>query len=91
MPIHLGERTATLSGTISVEEVEPLIAWLGETRRPAVNLRRCTHLHTAILQALLAARVQVSAPPADPFLHTWILPLLKGATGGGGTDKEATP
>lgn len=91
MPMHLGKRTATLTGPISVEDVEPLIAWLGDTRRPAVNLRRCTHLHTAILQALLAARVQVSAPPADPFLLAWILPILKGAIGGGGSDKEPAP
>jgi hypothetical protein len=78
MPIQLGKRTATLSGAIRIEEVEPLAAWLGEARRPTVNLRRCTLMHTAVLQALLAARAVVSVPPADGFLRLWILPMFDG-------------
>jgi len=76
MPIQLGKRTATLSGAITIEEVEPLAAWLRETRRPTVNLRRCTLMHTAILQALLSARAVVSVSPANEFLRLWILPMF---------------
>jgi hypothetical protein len=79
MPVQLGKRTATLSGAISIEDVEPLAAWLRETRRPSVNLRRCTLMHTAALQALLAARAVVSVPPAEGFLRLWILPMFDGA------------
>ncbi len=80
MPVKLGKRTATLSGTVSVEEAEPLATWLRETDRPAVNLKACAHLHAAALQALLAARVRVSVAPADPFLSTWVLPALQART-----------
>ena len=78
MPFTLGKRTTALSGVITIEDVEPLAAWLRDTPRPTVNLRRCTVLHTAVLQALLAARASVSVPPTDEFLRRWILPLFDG-------------
>jgi hypothetical protein len=78
VPMHLRERSATLSGVISIEQVEQLAAWLGERARPpAINLRRCTHLHTAVLQALMAARVKISVPPEDSFLRAWVMPALE--------------
>ncbi len=80
MPLMLGSRTAVLEGAVTVEEAEPLAAWLRETSGARVNLRKCTHLHTAVLQSLLASGVKVSIPPADPFLRTWVLPLLGGVS-----------
>jgi hypothetical protein len=77
MPIKLGKQTATFSGAVRIEDVDGLVAWLRETPKPSVNLRRCTHLHTAVLQSLLAAGVTVSGPPVDPFLHSWVLPALE--------------
>ncbi|NHC15281.1 hypothetical protein [Motilibacter deserti] len=77
MPLQLGSRTAVLEGTVTVEEAEPLAAWLRQTAGPRVNLRDCSHLHTAALQALLAARVKVSVLPADAFLRAWVAPLLE--------------
>ncbi|NHC46767.1 hypothetical protein [Motilibacter aurantiacus] len=77
MPLQLGSRTAVLEGVLTVEEAEPLAAWLRETPGARVNLRNCTHLHTAGLQALLAARVKVSVPPVDEFLRAWVAPLLE--------------
>ena len=80
MPLQLGSRTAVLEGVVAVEDAEPLAAWLRTTSGPRVNLRRCTHLHTAVLQCLLAGGVKVSVPPADPFLRTWVVPLLEPPT-----------
>ena len=76
MPLKLGKTTAALSGDITVEDVEPLAAWLRETRRPAVNLKECQHLHAAALQVLLAARARVSVAPQDPFLARHVGPVL---------------
>ena len=76
MPLQLGSQTAVLEGVVTVEDAEPLAAWLRRTTTPRVNLRRCTHLHTAALQCLLAGGVKVSVPPSDDFLRRWILPLL---------------
>ena len=83
MSLQLGSRTAVLEGVVTVDEAEPLAAWLRETSAPRVNLRRCTHLHTAVLQCLLAAGARVSVPPADPFLRTWVLPLVEAQTPAG--------
>ena len=96
MPLQLGDGTAVLTGIITIEETEPLAAWLrahGTVRPPArVDLGGCLHLHTAVLQALLAAKVQVSVPPADPFLQEWVAPLLAPVpirTGGPAPDDAA--
>jgi hypothetical protein len=85
MPIKLGKQTATFSGAIRIEEVDGLVAWLRETPKPTVNLRRCTHLHTAVLQSLLAAGATVSAQPEDRFLHSWVLPAIEA------NERPATP
>ena len=79
MPLHFAENTAVLSGTVVVDEAEPLAAWLRTTTGPLADLAACAHLHTAALQALMAARVKVAAAPADDFLRAWILPLLETA------------
>ncbi|GAA4656996.1 hypothetical protein [Kineococcus glutinatus] len=77
MPLQLGRRTAVLTGALVVEDAEPLATWLRATGEARVDLADCEHLHTAVLQALLAARVKVGAPPADAFLRAWVLPLLQ--------------
>lgn len=77
MPLQLGSRTAVLEGIVTVEEAEPLTAWLRSRPAGRVNLRDCTHLHTAALQALLAAAVQVSVLPNDVFLRVSVAPALE--------------
>jgi hypothetical protein len=80
MPIRYEGVTARFEGACTVEEAVPLAEWL-ETARTAVppgtaDLARCTALHTALLQCLLAAGTPVSAPPEDAFLRRWVAPLL---------------
>lgn len=76
MPVTFAKSVATLSGVITVDDAEPLAQWLRETSRPKVRLIRCTHLHTAAFQALLAARPVITGLPTEPFLARWIMPLL---------------
>ncbi len=87
MPLQTGSRTAILSGIVTVEEAEPLTAWLRATPAPRVNLRDCTHLHTSALQGLLAAQVKVSVQPVDIFLRLWVAPMFERRSG----DEDATP
>lgn len=77
MPLKLGSCTAVLEGTVSVEDAEPLTAWLRTTPDAWVDLQDCTHLHTAALQALMVAGAQVSVAPVDPFLRMWIASTLE--------------
>jgi hypothetical protein len=76
MPLKLGKRSVALVDQVTIEEVEPLAQWLRDVDRPSVNLSACTHLHTAALQALISARVRLSAAPRDPFLAAWVAPLI---------------
>jgi hypothetical protein len=81
LPLELDERTATLTGTVTVDDVEPFVAWLRATPQARIDLSGCTHPHTGIVQAMLVFSPAVSAPPADPFLAEWILPLLNSSSG----------
>lgn len=83
MPLELGA-TAVLTGTVTVEDAEPLASWLRDHDQGQVDLSGCAHLHTAALQALLSARPRVAAPPVDDFLTRWVLPMLR-------TDPEPEP
>ncbi len=75
---------AVLEGVCTVEEAESLLEWLVEHPRGKVNLKRCEHLHTAVLQVLLAVRPGVSRAPEEPFLAEVIRSLLHPADARGG-------
>lgn len=76
MPIRYEGPTAVFDGACTLEETVDLLEWLHRTPGGAVDLGRCTGLHTALLQALLAGRARVAVAPEDPFLGRWVAPLL---------------
>jgi hypothetical protein len=80
MPIRAGKTTLTIDGVCTVEDALPLLEALQANPAAKVQMKGCTHLHTAPLQVLLALRPKVGALPEDPFLARWLAPLL---TGGG--------
>ena len=82
MPLELHDDSATLVGVVTVDEVEQLAGWLRAARRPKVSLRRCNHLHTGALQALLLFQPRITSSPTDAFLASQVLPLLRGSSGG---------
>ncbi|WP_448204674.1 hypothetical protein [Azospirillum sp. sgz302134] len=77
MPIRFEDRTARFDGPCTVDEAIPLAEWLEATHGARVDLGRCTGLHTALLQVLMAARVSVAAEPEDAFLKGWVMPVLR--------------
>jgi hypothetical protein len=79
MPIEFMKSVATLKGVCTVEEAEPLLQWLQDQQRAKVKLKECTHIHTAVLQVLMAAKVMVTLPPEDPDLAKWLIPALRDA------------
>lgn len=68
MPIRTLKKHAALEGQVSAEDAETLQAWLLAQPKPAVHLGRCEHLHTAVLQVLLALGPRIVAAPADRWL-----------------------
>ena len=77
MPLRLHEQTATLTGAVTVDDAETFTTWLRITTEPSVDLHDCTHLHTAVFQAILAFAPTVIAGPTEPFLARYVLPMLR--------------
>ena len=81
MAIKLTRKTARFVGVCSVEEAEPLLEWVQGQVNPRADLSACEHLHTALLQILLARHVHVTALPKDPWLCHWVAPLARQEAG----------
>lgn len=76
MPIQFMENVACFTEVCTVEEAELLLQWLQDQPGGKVKLKECTHIHTAIVQVMLAAKVIVMLPPTDPDLARWLMPAL---------------
>ena len=71
MPVSLdssGDTTVIrISGVTPPDEGDELLAMLRENPGVPVDLSELEHLHTALLQMMLAAKAQVTAWPVDEF------------------------
>ncbi len=76
MPLVFTESRVRFEAVCTVEDALPLLEFLKVSAAPEIDLSACTHLHTALLQLLLAARPRLASPPADPTLARWVAPLL---------------
>lgn len=72
MPILFEKNKAVFSEVVSVEEAEGLLEWLQNKASATVDLSACTHLHSANLQVLMAAKTLVGAWPKDASLRAWL-------------------
>ena len=76
MAIQYKKNTALFDGDISVEDAEELLGWIQKNPKSKADFSRCTHLHAANLQVLMAARTSVAAWPQDNALKTWLTAAL---------------
>ena len=72
MSIESKKNAITLSGIVTVEEAENLLELLQKKPNAKLDLPACTHLHTANLQVLMAARPAIAHCPDNPELRVWI-------------------
>jgi hypothetical protein len=80
MTVRYLKKHAALEGVVTVEEAEGLLQWLRQQTSPAVHLGKCSHLHGAALQVLLALKPRLVAQPADPWLQAALgLPAAGGS------------
>ncbi len=84
MPLIFTEDVAVADGASAVEDALPLLEFLQSQAGAKVDLRACTHLHTAVLQILAALRPEIVALPEEPFLVRW-LPRVLGPPAAGAT------
>jgi hypothetical protein len=64
--------TIVLHGDCLVDEAEPLHRMLLSDPAARVDWTQCNHLHSAILQLILAARPTVTPRCGDSFVDRWI-------------------
>ncbi|CAK0766626.1 conserved hypothetical protein [Gammaproteobacteria bacterium] len=76
MPIQFRRNLVVLDDLCTVEEAEGLLQWLQNHTKAKLNLKDCKHLHTAILQVLMAARTPVATWPDDVDLARWLKIVL---------------
>ena len=65
-----------IDGVCGVDEAMPLLEFLQTQGEARVDMRTCTHLHSAALQVLMAVAVRVAVLPEEEFLARWLPPLL---------------
>lgn len=65
-----------LEGRCAVEDAEPLLQLLQATPRAPCDWTRCSHVHTAVVQVVLAARPALVGPCGDPWVEQWIRPMI---------------
>lgn len=61
-----------LEGSCTAEEAEPLLQMLQDAPRPMLDWTTCSHVHTAVLQVVLAARPALIGPCGDPWVARWV-------------------
>ena len=68
MSIILKKQVAVLEGECTIEESEVLLQWFIDTPSGKINAKTLTHLHTAVLQIIMAAQPKITVLPNDPAL-----------------------
>lgn len=71
MPLQLHDDGAVLTGLVSIEQTEPLLAWLLAHDGP-VDMADCSHVHPAILQLLFCAGARITPLPVAASLRAWL-------------------
>lgn len=78
MTVRLKEGSVIeLSGVCGIDDAEALQRSLLAAPDSTVRWETCEHLHTAVLQVLLAAKAGASDVPSNPFLREHVAPLLR--------------
>ena len=80
MPFEIKRNRVIFRDVVSVEEAETLLEALQKKPASKVDLSACTHLHTANLQVLMAARPKIERWPENPDLRAWLESALKPAS-----------
>ncbi|MCM2475041.1 hypothetical protein HGO38_16295 [Rhizobium sp. CG5] len=68
MPAKFDTTKAELYENCTVEDAEPIFDWLRKTAAGVLDVAHVTHLHTAVLQTIMATGNTVGGLPADHFV-----------------------
>lgn len=76
MSIQYKKTVALIEGICTIEDAEPLLDWILTNPKGKINLKQCEHLHTAILQVLMALKPDISVWPEEGSPAFWLVPVL---------------
>jgi hypothetical protein len=79
MSARLDGNVIVLEGACRVEDAEPLLGWLQADRGLIVDLTGAEHLHTSVLQVLMAVRPALIGTVRDAFIREWLTPAFSEA------------
>jgi hypothetical protein len=65
-----------LDGFCPVEDAESLLQLFQAYPTAQCDWTQCGHLHTAVVQVVLAVRPIVIGPCGDPWIEQWIGPFI---------------
>jgi anti-anti-sigma regulatory factor len=72
MSVRLDGNIIVLEGICRVEDAEPLLRWLQADPGCLVDLSEAEHLHTAVIQVLMALKPVLKGTAKDAFLRNCI-------------------
>jgi hypothetical protein len=67
-----GDGTILLEGVCPVEDAESLLQLLQATPGAGLDWTRSNHLHTAVVQVILATRPALVGRCGDPWVAEWV-------------------
>ncbi len=73
MTVRRNGTTVHLEGRCHVEDAEPLLRHLLELEVALVDLSSAEHLHTAVLQVLMASRPKIVGGDPSSFACRWLI------------------
>ncbi|WP_404710241.1 hypothetical protein [Sphingomonas sp. MMS24-J13] len=76
MSVEVVGGTIRIIGNATVADAEPLLVALQGDPARHIDLGQAVHLHSAVIQILLALRPRIIGNPAYPFFNDCILPRL---------------
>lgn len=76
MSIEFKTKVAVLKDLCAVEEAEPLLQWLLDNPKGALNLKQIGHLHTSVIQVIMYLQPTISVMPENPKFR-WLHDVLK--------------
>ena len=77
MTVRLVDGAIGLEGACHLEDAVALLDLMTAHPELPIDLHKCTRVHMAVAQILLAGRPTVQRKSKDPFLKDWLLPLLE--------------
>lgn len=76
MSVEIVGDIVRIVGDAPVGDAEPLLAALHDDPARHIDLGEAAHLHSAVIQIMLALRPRIVGSPAYPFFSDSILPRL---------------